>query len=109
MKEKRKQSFGCLHHVVVLLPKQQAEPAAQVSGLLQLGAVPLQEAPQALEIPLDVYSAVQPCHEITLVNEILAHLLPPADRILYYSQCSAGFPFLTNQRQNVLEEMKIVA
>lgn len=95
--EKRKQSSGCLHHVVVLLPKQQAEPAAQVSCLLQLGTVPLQEAPQALETPLDTDSAFQPCHEITLMNEIRAHLLPPADNILYYScsySYSAGFPFL---------------
>lgn len=45
MKENRKQSFGGLHHVVILLPEQQVEPAAQVSGLPQLGAAPPQEAP----------------------------------------------------------------
>lgn len=69
MKKNSQQSFGCLHHVVVLLAEQQADPATEVSGLVQRAAVPLQEAPQALEIPLDVCSAVQACRETTSVNE----------------------------------------
>lgn len=69
MKENKKQSFSCLHQVVILLPEQQAEPATQVSGLLQLGTVPPQEAPQLLEISLHVYSCLQTCHKITTVNE----------------------------------------
>lgn len=57
MKEKREQSIGCFHHIVILLPKQQGEPAAQVSDLLQVGAAPLQEAPQLLH----VHTFLQPC------------------------------------------------
>lgn len=69
MQENGEQGFGRLHHVVILLPEQQADPAAQVSGLLQLDTVPPQEAPQVLEIPLHVYTSLQPCYTVTMVNE----------------------------------------
>lgn len=48
MKEYGKQSFQCLHHVVVLFSKQQADPAARMSDLHQLDSVLLQEAAQTL-------------------------------------------------------------
>lgn len=87
MKENRERRFGRLHHVVVLFPKQQAEPAAQVSDLLQLGAAPPQEAPQVSETLLDVFTSLERCHKIAQVKRILAL---PAGESLYYSQYGAA-------------------
>lgn len=69
MEENGKQGFGCLHHVVILFSKQQADPAAEVSGLFQLDAVRPQEVPQVLQTPLHPCSTVRPCHEMTQVGD----------------------------------------
>lgn len=61
MEEYGKQSFCCLHHVVVLVPKQQADPAAGVSDLRQLDTAAPQEAPQTLQIPVDLRGTVYSC------------------------------------------------
>lgn len=77
MKENREQRFSRLHDVVILLPEQQTEPAAQVSDLLQLGAVPPQEAPHGPQTVVDVFNSLKHCHKITQVKEILAHVSAP--------------------------------
>jgi len=59
--EDGKQSFGCLHHVVVLVAKQQADPAAAVTDLRQLDTAPPQEAPQTVQIPVDLCGTAHSC------------------------------------------------
>lgn len=48
MEEDGEQSLGCLHHVVILLSKQQADPTAKVTLFPKLHTVSLQEAPEFL-------------------------------------------------------------
>lgn len=48
MEEDGEQSLGGLHHVVILLSKQQADPTAKVTLFPKLYTVSLQEAPEFL-------------------------------------------------------------
>lgn len=85
-----KQSFGCLHHVVVLLSKEHADPAAEVSGFHQLLTVPLQEDPQPVQIPIHLCITGDPCCELTgreTATQLNLHVrgVPHADKTLYCS------------------------
>lgn len=90
MEEYGKQSFGCLHHVVILLSKEHADQPAEVSVLHQLGTVPLQEDPQPVEVPIHLRITGDPCCEMTgreLAMQLNPHVrgVPPADKMLYCS------------------------
>lgn len=74
MKEYGEQSFGCLHHVVVLLAKQQAEPAAAVGGLRQRDPALPQEAPESLHRPERLHAARCSCWERTNTGKTISTL-----------------------------------
>lgn len=61
MKKYAEQSFSCLHHVIVLFSKQHADPAAEMNELSLFEAVLPQEAPQTLQVCMNVCCSLHFC------------------------------------------------
>lgn len=61
MKKYVEQSFSCLHHVIILFSKQHADPAAEMSDLSLFEPVLSQEAPQTLQVCMNLCCSLHFC------------------------------------------------